>query len=347
MQANKTPLKLRAGFTLIEMMIALTIVTIILIATAASLQREAESVGELQRLSYSERLIQDLFTKIEQRLDFGQGVNPATVLSASLSTTGTTGLVVQESLGFPNEGTVVIEPGGTAEERIAYTVLAPGSSELATLTRGVSGTNSTSHPANSVVLWEGVSFPIANQISPIIGSFDGQTDDMRGPLFYRGDGVGFSYRRPVDPASTGSYIEAGAIRWGATVQGTDTIDGCACLVFSPIGMITEAERNFDINADGDLDDTFDLGGVADLSWNAVNPLLGTSRVDLVSPIILQEQDNYGSDMDGDGFEDPMFLWTPESGRLRIRLFALLGDMGGAEVVKRFETVLYLRNGATE
>ena len=43
----------------------------------------------------------------------------------------------------------------------------------------------------------------------------------------------------------------------------------------------------------------------------------------------------------------MFLWTPASGRLRIRMFALLGDVNDREIVKRFETVLYLRNGAAE
>ena len=59
----------RAGFTLIEMMISLTIVTIILLATAASLQREAESVADLQRITYSERLMQEMFSKVEQRVE--------------------------------------------------------------------------------------------------------------------------------------------------------------------------------------------------------------------------------------------------------------------------------------
>lgn len=339
----KRPLT-RAGFTLVEMMVALAIVSIILAATAASLQREAKSMTELQRLSYSERIIQNLFSKIEQRLDFGQGMNPQTTLSSGISAAGTGGVTVLDPLGFPFEGTIVIDPGASSEERIAYTELAPGVSELATLTRGSRGTSASFHSAGDVVLWEGAAFPIEEQIAPIAGTFDGQTDDLRGVVFYRGDGVGFSYRRPIDPAGTGTFIEDGAIRWGATVGGIDTTDGCASLVFSPVGVVSEAERNFDINSDGDLDDTFDLGGIANLGWNAVDPSLGTSSLDLVSPILLQEQDNYGGDMNGDGLDDPMFLWTPDSGRLRIRLFALLGDVNGHEVVKRFETVLYLRNG---
>ena len=40
-----------SGFTLVELKISMTLVTVILIATAASLQREVENVADLQRLS--------------------------------------------------------------------------------------------------------------------------------------------------------------------------------------------------------------------------------------------------------------------------------------------------------
>ena len=43
----------------------------------------------------------------------------------------------------------------------------------------------------------------------------------------------------------------------------------------------------------------------------------------------------------------MFLWTSLSGRLRIRIFAIVGAINETEVVKRYETVLHLRNGAEE
>jgi hypothetical protein len=52
-------------------------------------------------------------------------------------------------------------------------------------------------------------------------------------------------------------------------------------------------------------------------------------------------------LDDDGFEDPVFLWTPLSGRLRIRLFALVGTVNQGEVIKRYETVFHLRNGAAQ
>ncbi len=333
------------GFTLIEMIIAMSIVAIILAATSVTLQRQAENVGDMQEMTYSERTVQTLFSKIEDRLDFAQGQNPVTTLIAGLSSGGTASAAVAETMGFPYEGTLVIEPGSANAERIRYESLVPGASELRQLTRGERGTASSSHPSGATVLWEGVAFPIADQVAPPPGTFDGQTDDLRGPLFYSGDGVGFSYRRPVDPANTGTYIDGDTIRWGATVEGGDSVDGCAAITYRAVAQITEATRGWDLNNDGDLADTFDIGRFSDLGWDAVDPLRGASSLDLVSPIFLQEVDNYGGDLDGDGFDDPIFLWTPGSGRLRIRVFALLGDVGGRDVVRRFETVLYLRNGS--
>ena len=346
-ETNRAHKGLDAGFTLIEMIIALGVVSVILAATTLSLQKESESISDMQRLSHSERLIQDLFTKIEQRLDFAQGIEPTSTLDSALSGGATGAIDVTDVFGFPNEGMVVIEPGGANAERVSYAVLSPGSNALETLTRAERGTAGVAHPAGSLISWEGVATPTEDQVAPAAGTFDGQTNDLRGPIFYRGDGVGFCYRKPVDPAGTGSFIGPAGIRWGATISGTDNEDAVGSIVYEPVAQITELQREFDINQDGDLADTFELGRIRDIAWNAVDPALGTSSLALVTPIILQELDNYGSDLDGDGFLDPMFLWTPESGRLRIRFFALLGDVGGREVVKRFETVLYLRNGAAE
>lgn len=336
-----------AGFTLVEMIIALGVVSVILAATTLSLHKESASISDMQRLSHSERLIQDLFTKIEQRLDFAQGIEPTSTLDAPLSGGGTGTIALTDVFGFPHEGMVVIDPGSANAERVSYTTLSPGTNTLETLTRAERGTSDVSHPVGSLVSWEGVATPTENQVAPAAGTFDGQTNDLRGPIFYRGDGVGFCYRKPVDPAGTGTFIEPGGIRWGATISGTDVEDAVGAVVFEPVARITELERQFDINRDGDLADAFDLGRIRDIAWNAVDPALGSSTLALVTPIILQEVDDYGSDLDADGFLDPMFLWTPDSGRLRIRFFALLGDVGGREVVRRFETVLYLRNGAAE
>lgn len=336
-----------AGFTLIEMMISLTVVSIILIATAASLQREAESVADLQRITYSERLIQELFTKIEQRLEFGQGFVPATTLQNALGAGTTAAADLADVAGFPNTGMLVIDPGTAVEERIAYSDVDIAGNAIETLVRAQRGTTGNGHTATSVVLWEGLARPIDDQAAPPATAFDGVTDDLRGNLFYRGDGVGFSYQQPVDPARTGSFVEAGEVRWGARVGGGDVTSGAAAIVYSPVAQVTEANLDFDVNRDGDQLDTFDIGRIVEVAWNGTDTALGASRTNLISPIILQEVDNYGSDLDGDGLQDPMFLWTPESGRLRIRMFALIGDLSGYELIRRFETILHLRNGSTE
>ncbi|MEM6675765.1 MAG: type II secretion system protein [Planctomycetota bacterium] len=338
---------LRSGFSLIEMMVALTVVSIILVATAASLQREADSVSDLQRITYAERLVQELFTKLEQRLEFARGFTPNTTLQTPLGSTTTGSALLADISGFPHQGTFLVDPGTPSEERVAYADLDIGGNRLEVMTRAQRGTSGFTHPANAVVLWEGLAVPIDDQIAPPANAFDGQTDDLRGNVFYRGDGAGFSYQRPVDPARTGSFMTPTGVRWGAQVGGRDVTDGAAAITYVPVGQVTEGNLDFDINNDGDLLDTFDLGRMTELAWDGTDPALGTSRTDLIAPIILQEQNDYGSDLDGDGLQDPMFMWTPESGRLRVRLFALVGDLGGRELVRRFETVLYLRNGAAD
>lgn len=337
----------QAGFTLVELMISMTVVSIILAATAASLQREVESVSDLQRMSNAERLVNDLFVKLETRLEFSRGVEPTTILDGSLSSASTNSIPLEDTFGFPDSGGVLLAPGTASEERVAYTGLNATASTLTGLTRGERGTPSSGHSNGTVAIWEGLAYPIEEQSTPAAGTFDGQTDDIRGPVFYRGDGMGFAYQRPVDPAGTGSYLDTTGIRWGVQIADGDVEDGCGAVVFVPVAEVTEADRNFDINSDGDLTDTFDLGRIVNQTWNSTDPALGTFSLDLVPAMFLQEKDNYGSDLDNDGFNDPMFLWTPESGRLRVRLFALIGDMGGREVIRRYETVFYLRNGSAE
>ncbi|MEL6428032.1 MAG: prepilin-type N-terminal cleavage/methylation domain-containing protein [Planctomycetota bacterium] len=337
----------RAGFTLIEVAVAMVIVTVILLATTMSLQKEAEQVTDLQRLTYAERQIQDFYSRVEERLDFAQGIDATTTLSTSLSAGATGTMLLEDAFGFPFEGTVVVEPGGASAERVTFATLDAPNDALDGLTRAVRSTAASSHPGGSIVAWEGVCSPVENQTAPPAGTFDGLTDDLRGNLFFRGDGMGFAYRRPVDPANNGVFIDAGGVRWGAQVGSTNTLDGCAALVFQPTATFTEADRAFDINRDGDLDDVFDLGRIVDLSWDATDVSNGTHDVTLLSAMVLQEQNAYASDLDSDGFADPIFFWNPDSGRLRIRLFVLMGDVRGREVVKRFENVLYLRNGAAE
>ena len=254
---------------------------------------------------------------------------------------------VDATAGFPDVGMLLIDAGTGSEERILYSEFDPAASAFLQLERGAQGGSPRSHASGATVLWAPAAVVIDEQVAPPASAFDGQSRELLADLFYRGDGTGFSYRVPVDPTGGTNYLTPAGVRWGATVGARPTEDGRACIYFQPIAEITEAERNFDFNGDGDLQDTFDLGRIHQRSWDAVDGNATASDLPLCPPMILQERNNWGSDLDNDGFEDPMFLWTPMSGRLRIRLFVLIGSVNRAQVVKRFETVLHLRNGAAE
>ena len=48
-------------------------------------------------------------------------------------------------------------------------------------------------------------------------------------------------------------------------------------------------------------------------------------------------------MDGDGFEDPIFLWDPATRELRVRLFILGMSVDEVPIVRRVEAAQFLRN----
>jgi prepilin-type N-terminal cleavage/methylation domain-containing protein len=337
----------RAGFTLIELAISMAIFSAMMVFMTVHMQREARGLRQLQSLSQQERVISDLMMKIESQLDFAQGEIPTATLASSLPSGEGFVVDVDSSGSFPDQGILLINAGNASEERIRYDDSDPGTGAFLTLERGAQGGTARSHAAGAEVLWAATAAVLAEQTAPVAGSFDGQSRELLADLFYRGDGTGFSYRVPVDPAGGTNYLTPTGVRWGATIGGRPTEDGRACIFFEPVAVLQETERNFDFNSDGDLDDMFDLGRIRQRAWDAVDGDNGSSDLALSPPMIIQERDAWGADLDNDGFEDPMFLWTPLSGRLRIRFFALVGTINQAEVVKRYETVLHLRNGAAQ
>lgn len=339
--------RIRAGFTLVELTISMAILSALMVFMTVHMQREARGMRQLQSLSQQERVVSDLMMKIEAQLDFAQGEVPTATLASSLPS-GETFVVDVDSTGsFPDQGILLINAGNGAEERIRYTDTDPATGAILQLERGAQGGAARSHAGGAVVLWAGTAAVLEEQAAPLAGSFDGQSRELLADLFFRGDGTGFSYRVPVDPAGGTNFLTPTGVRWGAPIGGRPTEDGRACIYFEPVAVIREVDRNFDFNRDGDLLDTFDLGRIRQRAWDAVDGDNASSDVPLCPPMVLQERDAWGADLDNDGFEDPMFLWTPQSGRLRIRVFALVGTINGAEVVKRYETLLHLRNGAAQ
>jgi prepilin-type N-terminal cleavage/methylation domain-containing protein len=337
----------RVGFTLVELAASMAILATLLACMTIHMQREARELRQLQSLSNQERLVNELLMRLEAQLDYAQGAAPTTTLVSSLPSGETFVVDVDRPDGFPDEGILLVNAGTSSEELIRYHDLDPSAGAFLELERGAQGSVPRAHAAGAQVSWASGAYVLAEQSSPAAGTFDGQSRELLGDLYYRGDGSGFSYRVPVDPSGGTSHSTPTGVRWGAVVGGRPTEDGRTCIEFEPVAVVQEVARNFDLNRDGDLDDTFDLGRIRQRAWDAVNGDNGSSNVPLCPPIILQERNAWGSDLDHDGFEDPMFLWTPSSGRLRIRLFVLVGTVNQGEVVERYETVLHLRNGAAQ
>ena len=107
--------------------------------------------------------------------------------------------------------------------------------------------------------------------------------------------------------------------------------------------MSEADVHRDLNGDGDRTDTFELGQIRARAWDTANPAVPASDIGLGPPVILQELCAHGRDLDGDGYDDPIFLWNPAEGRLHVRLFVLGRSKGEVPAVRKVETTIYLRN----
>lgn len=333
------------GMSLIEVMIAVVVLSIIMMAATLNLQQDTKALNSLARKTGREAQAERMLADISDQLEFAQGATPRAWLNTALTGGETAEIVVDTNLGFPDVGTLLVRPGTANEERIDYDGLTLGPVTFTNLTRGAHCTDPSGHPDGTLLRWSAVAEAIEDQTAPDASLFDGFSNELLGQVFFRGDGDGFSFRLPTDPAGGTNYFDFGGVRWGAEVAGVPTITGWSAIQFEAVAQITEAARGADINNDGDQLDTFDLGRLRHRSWDTANPGgAGTDRA-LCPPMILQEQCNYGSDLDGDGGSDPMFLWDPFSGRLRIRLFLLTSNVGELPEIRLVETAMYLRNGA--
>jgi hypothetical protein len=193
------------------------------------------------------------------------------------------------------------------------------------------------------ILWAGLAEPIAEQFAPPAESFDGIALEEGVGVFFRGAGAGVSYRVPVDPAGGTDYLNGEDIQWGSVVGGVPLLSGWSAIEYVPVTSFTEAETGDDVNNDGDTLDTFDVGQLRRRVWDTNAPGGPVDDLGLGPTAILQEQCNWGSDLDGDGFEDPMFLWNESARTLHIRLFLVGRSVKDIPIVRRVDSVIFLRN----
>lgn len=336
---------LEAGVTLIELFIALTILVVVLMGVMSSIDRESAGLRSLAKMTAIETRAQEMINRLEQELLFAQGTSPSTAIVVNLGPTVTTELRVASTLGFPDQGTLLVNRGTPFEERLTYAGFDPVANSFVTLTRGQQCTGAFNHLSGDTVWWAGLAEPIEDQIAPPPSQWDGQAMEITGPVFFRGDGSGFSFRLPTDPAGGTDYFADGELQWGALVDGQPMLEGWSVLYFEPVTTTTEAEQRKDFNQDGDRDDTFEIGRIRMRSWDTTNPNRTPVDTALCPPMVLQEQCNWGGDLDNDGFEDPIFLWDPGSRSLHIRLLILGGIINRVPVIRRVESLIYLRNAS--
>jgi hypothetical protein len=188
--------------------------------------------------------------------------------------------------------------------------------------------------------------PLEEQPPADPAAADGIALEDSGPIYYRGTGTGFSYRVPVDPDGKSKFLIEDEITWGGTVRAPDldeAVDGWSAIYFEPRLLLRrghaqgrrEQRRRHErrVRRRPAQEGRLERGAARQKPFSVA---LGPMNV-------LQERCHPGSDLDHDGFEDPMFLWDSKFNALHVRLFLIGLSDAEAPVTRKVESVMYLRN----
>ncbi|MFT5689587.1 MAG: hypothetical protein ACI8PQ_002433, partial [Planctomycetota bacterium] len=295
-------------------------------------------------VSALEDMVQDLVYDIERELTGAALVSPTAPLVSSLSGNATIAMNLTTTAGFPPVGTVVVDRGTNLVEIIAYKGIDANTNQLLDLTRGLGCTEDGSHPTGpSDVLWGGLAELIDNQINPDQSAFDGTAQGEDRLEYFRGLGTGIVFRVPVDPTGNNNVLDGDQLQWGASLnEFGPTENGYYAIYFEVSDTYEESRFETDINNDGDSVDTFDIGQLRRVVWDASDPSRAED-VGIGPRAVLQESCNWGSDLDGDGANDPMFLFNESRRTLHIRLTVIGRATPDQPIVRSVESVIYLRN----
>jgi prepilin-type N-terminal cleavage/methylation domain-containing protein len=333
------------GFTLVELAIASAVLAVVLTIGFGIVVREHRMTRSAVAIGVAEVHAQDMLNRLTRVIGDAEGELPRALVATNLGAGATGSLDVDTTLGFPDQGILLLERGTGSMERIAYDALGAGGASFRGLARGVQCTSAHGHTQGASVLWGSLAQVVPLSGSPPPSDYDGRALEPEGQSFFVGDGTGFSYRLPTDPNGGTDVLQGDGIRWGAVAGGAPTLTGWAALVFVPVSIVSEDEIHVDLDHDGDETDTFEVGQIRARAWDTANPATPASDIGLGPPVILQELCGHGHDLDGDGYDDPIFLWNPIEGRLHVRLFVLGRSKGEVPAVRKVETTLFLRNVA--
>ncbi len=357
MRRNPAEHGLRGGYTLIEVLICSALFSVIFLASIALVERERSLSRSMLNMSHVELMSQDMLFDLERELANAFGANPVAVTTVDLASDATD-LRVSSTLGFPPKGMLLIDRGTPNEEVLAYSGLEDTKEFFLALQHGQQCTSAVDHPALTELLWTGLAEPLDQQDPPPDpANYDGVALEDYGPVYFRGDGTGFSYRVPVDPAGGLAFLDGEDITWGSSMSGApaaSAVDGWSAIYFQPVLTFEEGPFACDVNHDGDALDVYDVGQLRKVVWNVADPSQAPQVLGLGPRNILQERCNHGGDLDHDGFDDPIFLWNSrhvddaeeaEVGLniLHVRLFLIGLSDADAPVTREVESEIFLRN----
>ncbi|MEW6071922.1 MAG: hypothetical protein AB1726_04905 [Planctomycetota bacterium] len=332
------------GTTVLELVIVLSLFTVVFLSSLAMIESGRRFSSSTIGIATAEELAQQMLFRIEHELADATGLELNVVLTEDFPSYEKTMLRVDSTLGFPPRGRILLERGTTREERISYDTLEADQVTFRDLERGLQGTQAALHPDHSEAMWVGLAEPLELQVDPPAADFDGIANEDGRPVYFRGDGTGFAYRLPIDPTGGDNPLNGEDLFWGAEIPGAGpSLAGYLALSYEPRGAYAEADTADDLNGDGDTQDVFDVGQIRRYTWAATSPGGPVEDIGLGPMVILQEQGNWGGDLDHDGFDDPIFLWDKDLNLLHVRLFVLGTAVREMPIVREVESLLFLRN----
>ncbi len=344
MLRTKTKSKARSGYSLIEIMVAVALFAVVLLTSTALVESGRKFSASTVEITAVEDLAQRMLFRLENELANATGDEPESTVQVDLGPNDVAQLQVLSTAGFPPQGILLMQRGTAWEERIAYSGLLADQSTFTGLVRGSQCSAPVPHLDGANLQWAGLAMPLETQVAPPASEYDGIALEDGTEVYFRGDGTGFSYRVPVDPAGNGYFLNGDDLNWGAELIGAGaTLDGHMALYFEPKTTFNEADDGQDVNGDGDSVDVFDLGQIRRITWDKTNPGGVINDVGMGPSSVLQERCNWGGDLDNDQYSDPIFLWDPETNILHVRLFILGVANKEIPIVRKVESVMFLRN----